>query len=77
MTKMELGQIASSRVLDDRIECARSRLPVAEIAAEMANVLSARRYEIVFGRSGARESEVHHDRAMVLERRRGSGWGIS
>src|ERR1051325_6918207 len=42
----------------------------------MENFLSAGGYEIVSGPTATARAEVHHDRAMVLERRGGSGWGF-
>ena len=77
MTKMEMGQSHHHEFWTIGLNVQDDRLPLAAIAAEVANILSAGRYELLFGRAGAANGEVHHHRTMVLERGSGSGWRIS
>ena len=78
MTKMEMGQSHHHEFWTIGLNVHGRDCQLAEIAAEMANILSARRYRTcIQPRQRRRQREIHDHRAMVLERRGGSGWRVS
>src|SRR5437773_1629414 len=63
------GPVASRRVLDDRPQRSRRRLPTAEIVASLENILSAGGHEPPSAATAPARAQVHDDRSMVLGRR--------
>ena len=74
---MELGQSHHHEFWTIGLNVARTRLPVAKVAAEMANVLSARRYEIVSVAPAPRKAKFTTIGQWYWNGGSGSGWGIS